>query len=98
MATHLYRIAQEAVGNAIKHGHARHIVICLKTAPPRTILTIQDDGLGLPAVPPKPKGMGLRIMQYRAGVCGGSLAVQPGSRGGTSVVCSLSTPNLPFPP
>ena len=98
VATHLYRIAQEAVGNAIKHGQARHIVIRLKTAPPRIALTIHDDGVGLPATLPKHKGMGLRIMQYRAGKCGGSLAAQPDPGGGTRVVCSFFTPNQPPPP
>jgi signal transduction histidine kinase len=88
-ATHLYRIAQEAVSNAIKHGKAREVRIHLKTAEDRIALVVKDDGLGLPKVLPHKQGMGLRIMQYRADFIGGSLVVQPDKEGGTSVVCSL---------
>jgi len=89
VATHLYRIAQEAVSNAIKHGKARQITIRLDTAGGKNLLLVKDDGVGLPKVIPTQKGMGLRIMEYRAGMVGGVLMVQRDLDGGTSVVCSV---------
>lgn len=89
VATHLYRIAQEAVSNAVKHGEARHIEIALVTTPERISLLVEDDGKGLPDASSKRRGMGLRIMRYRAGVIGGTLAVQKRAEGGTAVVCSV---------
>jgi PAS domain S-box-containing protein len=89
VATHLYRIAQEAVHNAVRHGRAKFIVISLLAAGGRLVAGVKDDGIGLPKVPGKHKGMGLRVMQYRASMIGGSLIVQREPEGGTSVVCSL---------
>lgn len=87
-ATHLFRIAQEAVNNAVKHSGARRIDVLLTALPERVILAIHDDGRGFPAQPGA-TGSGLRIMQYRAGVLGASLAIQRPDTGGTSVVCSI---------
>ena len=92
-ATHLYRIAQEAVTNAIKHGHPGRIEISLTTTPNRLMLAVKDDGSGLPARQRKPAGMGLRIMRYRAGVIGGSLGIQKEAGGGTTVVCTVHLPD-----
>jgi PAS domain S-box-containing protein len=91
VATHLYRIAQEAVSNAIRHGKARRVRISLEPAEDRIVLTIRDDGAGLGKDLAKAKGMGLRIMQYRAGMIGGSLTVQDELAGGASVSCSIQT-------
>lgn len=88
VATHLYRIAQEAVSNAIKHGKASAIEIGLTRAPEYIRLSIKDDGIGVPDELPRGNGMGLRIMHYRAGMIGGSLVVQKDAGGGTSVVCT----------
>lgn len=90
VAIHLYRIAQEAVGNAVKHGKARHIEIDLAAAEDHLRLGISDDGIGIPRKLKKSQGMGLRIMRYRAGVIGGSLDVRRGLRGGTTVVCTAN--------
>lgn len=87
-AMHLYRIAQEAVSNAIKHGKAKRIEIGLNETEGRINLAVHDDGTGFSKVP-RTKGMGLRIMRYRAGMIGGSLVVQHGAAGGTTVVCSV---------
>jgi len=87
-ATQLYRIAQQAVSNAIKHGKARRIVISLRSVGEQNVLAIKDNGVGLPHVVPK-TGMGLRIMAYRAGMIGGATMVQRDLDGGTSVVCSV---------
>lgn len=89
VATHLYRIAQESVYNAIRHGKAKWIAIHLQTDNDRIALGVKDDGVGLPRQPGKHDGMGLRVMQYRAGMIGGSLVVQRAPEGGTAVVCSL---------
>jgi signal transduction histidine kinase len=95
VAIHLYRIAQEAVGNAIKHGKAGSVTIALATVGNNLQLGVNDDGIGIPRKRPKTKGMGLRIMQYRAGVIGGSLAVQRNPDGGTTVVCTVTGGLLP---
>ena len=89
VATHLYRIAQEAVQNAIRHGQARFITINLVLANDRIVLGVKDDGTGFTAKPDHHKGMGLRIMHYRAGMVSGSLGVQHEPGGGTAVLCSL---------
>jgi len=96
IATHLYRIAQEAVANAIKHGKLSHIAIGLTETTSRMVVAVRDDGTGLPRRR-KPKGMGLRIMQHRAGSIGASLVVQKIPDGGTSVVCSVHKLNNDFP-
>lgn len=88
-ATHLFRIAQESVTNAIKHGKAKEIEINLETKLEKIILTIRDNGSGFPQPSAKTTGMGLRIMQYRAGMIGANLLFQKQSKGGTTVVCFL---------
>jgi PAS domain S-box-containing protein len=87
--THLYRIAQEAVSNAIKHGKAREVLIQLEATAERTLLSVTDDGAGIPEPPPRTGGMGLRIMDYRAGMIGGALSIQRNPRTGTTVRCSV---------
>jgi signal transduction histidine kinase len=89
VATHLFRIAQEAVSNAIKHGKARHIEIALTALPERLVLAVKDNGAGMPSDLSHVTGMGLRIMHYRAAVIGGSLAIQRDLHGGTTVACSI---------
>ncbi len=86
--THLYRIAQEAVANALKHGKATHIEIGLAAQPNRVFLAVKDNGCGIPTPPPR-SGAGLRIMQYRAGMIGGSVVIQRGEPDGTTVACSV---------
>jgi signal transduction histidine kinase len=88
VTTHLYRIAQEAVHNAIRHGRARNISIHLAKAGPLISLIISDDGCGLPNGVPPNQGMGLRNMKYRASMLGGSLTLvhdEPGA----IVTCSF---------
>jgi signal transduction histidine kinase len=93
-ATHLYRIAQEAVSNAFKHGKAKGVTIELDYGPDRIILAVKDNGVGFPRAAAKNTGMGLRIMRYRAGMLGGTLAIEPNGEGGTSVICSVPTLGL----
>ena len=92
VAVHLYRIAQEAVSNAIRHGRAGMVEIGLVSTPRRLSLIVKDDGSGLPKDAHRRGGMGLRIMQYRAGVIGGSLAIEKSPEGGTTVVCTVADP------
>ena len=87
IATHLYRIAQEAIYNAIKHGQATHVSVTLANSDEHT-LTISDNGLGLPAELCSSKGMGVHIMNYRAGMIGGRLSIAASQGSGTKVVCT----------
>ena len=89
-ATHLYRIAQEAVNNALKHGRARRIDIGLQAKGQAIMLAVNDNGRGMPRKLSRRQGMGLHIMRYRAEVIGGALRVEPNSRGGTRVVCTVA--------
>jgi len=89
LATHLYRIAQEAVTNAIKHGQARQITIHLNGEETTITLTVTDDGLGFAHVSPGPGGLGVKIMQYRANVIGGTFAITSPEEGGTVVSCNI---------
>jgi signal transduction histidine kinase len=84
----LYKIAQEAVTNAIKHGKAKKVGISLTNGSDRLILTIQNDGLPFPDLNSQTTGMGLRIMNYRASLIGASLEVK-GIGKGTRVTCSM---------
>ncbi len=88
-AIHFYRIAQEAVSNAIKHGKATHINLVLNSDPRETRLMVEDNGIGMLSTPPAGKGMGLRIMQYRTGMIGGALAITPMPEGGVRVTCAV---------
>ena len=90
-ATHLYRIAQEAVTNAIKHGHVSRIIVGLSLENGELNLTITDDGIGFPKALPNDRGLGLRIMASRAGMIGGSFSARNNPDGGTTVTCRLAT-------
>jgi two-component system CheB/CheR fusion protein len=91
LATQLYRIAQEAVSNAIKHGRASEIAIDLCIHDELTILRITDNGVGLGDTKASP-GMGLRIMAHRAELIGAYLHFGPAARGGTEVTCAFHRP------
>jgi signal transduction histidine kinase len=88
LALHLYRIAEEAVTNAVKHAAAKSITIGLASLAGRPVLEIADDGKGI-GQKLKTEGMGLRNMQYRARVIGGDLRVEARKGGGTCARCTL---------
>jgi PAS domain S-box-containing protein len=88
-ATHLYRIAQEAIGNATKHGQAKTIVISLKILDGEIILTVKDNGVGFSQAGRAIEGMGLRIMEYRADMIGAMLRIDSVEGNGTTVACRL---------
>jgi signal transduction histidine kinase len=89
VATHLYRITQEAVANAVRHSNAKEIVVRLEAGTNGLTLTICDDGVGLPQKLPGGKGMGLRTMAYRASVIGATFNVERQLARGTRVTCQL---------
>ena len=83
----VYRIAQEAVTNVVKHAQARLVVLRLKTAAGRLMLEIEDDGVGLPQV--RVPGVGSRSMRERAEALSGTLEWIRRERGGTLVRATL---------
>ena len=88
VATHLYRIAQEACNNAIKHGRAQQIDIVLARADDDVLtLTVADDGVGFAQPTGATKGMGMQIMSYRAAAIGGSIAIRANGESGTIITC-----------
>jgi PAS domain S-box-containing protein len=88
-ATQLFHIAQEAVTNAIRHGRPRNIRLSLLPEPEGLRLRIHDDGNGMPTQSDVNGGLGLRIMQYRAGLIGASWCISTAQNGGTVVTCTL---------
>ncbi len=90
IATHLYRIAQEAINNALQHGHAGSVTLRLETRTSQLALEVEDNGQGIdPAQLKQCRGMGLHIMAYRARSIGGMFAFGPGAHGGTLVSCCV---------
>jgi signal transduction histidine kinase len=89
-AEHLYRMAQEAVTNAVRHGHAKRITISLSMIKSGGMLTVKDNGRGF-LIPANESGLGLRIMNYRANVIGGWLKVESSPENGTLIRCQFPT-------
>ncbi len=89
VVTNLFRIAQEAVTNAIKHARASRIAVTLSADPEEIRLTIEDDGTGFQPDSQPTHGMGLHLMNYRARMMGAALRIERRSAGGTTVSCSL---------
>ncbi len=88
-ATHLYRIAQEAINNATRHGLATIIEIFLNNDDEVTLLRVSDNGLGISKANRSSTGMGMNIMSYRAKLAGGELLVEEPAKGGTTISCLL---------
>jgi two-component system sensor kinase FixL len=93
-ATHLYRIAQEALHNALRHSQADQIQVSLSQQDGQIILEVRDNGVGIdPAASRRATatagGMGLRTMDYRAGMIGGVLRVERNEPKGTLVSCTV---------
>ena len=88
-AIHLYRIAQEAINNAIKHGKAKEIIIRLEKTKSVLTLSVEDDGAGFSESARSGPGMGLRIMAYRASVIGATFSIAKLPQRGTRVTCAL---------
>jgi two-component system, LuxR family, sensor kinase FixL len=95
-ATQLYRIAQEAISNAVRHGQAETIRITLSRDADRVTLAVIDDGIGIQPTAWNSGGIGLKIMDHRAHMIGALLQVENRSLGGTIVRCLFK--NHPIPP
>jgi signal transduction histidine kinase len=89
-ALHLFRIAQEAVNNAVRHSQAKQIRIQLDTIDGVTTLGVYDDGRGMSPTKSRGRGMGISVMQYRSRMIGGSLEIKSSSSG-TAVICTCSS-------
>jgi signal transduction histidine kinase len=90
VASHLFRITQEAINNAVKHGKATAVTVSLNHGSGgRIILSIIDNGSGISLPFDKSDGMGLKIMRYRAKVIDGMLEISRHEHGGTQVICTF---------
>lgn len=89
-AINLYRIAQEAITNAVKHGRAHRVHLDCRVEGGMLKLAVEDDGVGVAGA--EGQGMGMHIMRYRARALGGALSVSAGEKGGTVVRCSCPLP------
>jgi signal transduction histidine kinase len=88
VATHVFRIAQEAINNSVKHGKCKQIDVTLSTVDDHLELCVTDNGTGFDSKA-KMDGLGLKIMHYRARRIGGSLEISSPEKGGTRVTCSF---------
>jgi len=88
----LYRIAQEAIHNAVTHGAARQIDLELAVGDGHLCLRIRDDGIGFQTQTPNQTGMGLRVMGYRARSIGAKLKISSQPDQGTEVECAVPYP------
>jgi PAS domain S-box-containing protein len=89
VGTQLFYIAQEALNNAVRHANPKNIFVTLKSDHKELILRVRDDGVGIRGDLSHKRGMGLRIMRYRAGMIGATLDVQAAEGGGTLISCIL---------
>jgi PAS domain S-box-containing protein len=92
VASHLYRIVQEAVHNAVRHGQPSEITVRLAVSGAFLEMTVTDNGRGLKKVPVGHDGIGLHSLRQRAALLGGLLVVYPRSEGGTVVACRMPWP------
>jgi PAS domain S-box-containing protein len=90
VATHLFRIAQEAVNNALRHARASRIGVRLEQTSQWLELTIEDNGRGMATACGRNGGMGLDVMRHRARLIGGQLSVESRRGKGTRIVCSIA--------
>lgn len=97
VALHLYRIAQEAINNAVKHAEATKIFVRLETSNNRLQLVIEDNGIGFSETEKSGKhhkGMGINTMKYRSHILGGKLNISETPEGLTRIICSIPSSNI----
>lgn len=94
IATHVYRIAQEAITNAMKHSKASSVVLRVQRLTNACELSVRDDGDGFPASASAAQGRGLNIMKHRARLINGDIQVQPARPRGTAVICRFPLPAM----
>jgi len=92
-AVHLYRIAQEAINNAIKHGKPTTIDVELNVEDRYATLSVEDNGSGFPESKENSDGMGVRIMNFRAQMIGGTLEINSATGSGTEIICRMPLAN-----
>jgi two-component system CheB/CheR fusion protein len=92
VARHLFRIVQEAVNNAARHGKPTHITISLEQTGERLLIGVADDGRGIEETAPGHDGIGLESMRQRACLLGGDVSIRPRDGGGTVVTCWVPWP------
>jgi len=92
---HLYRIAQEAINNAVKHGKATSIDVVFTADSDYLMLRIRDNGKGFSGSRSKSNGMGLRIMNFRTSLIGGSLEIDSEKGVGTEIICKVPQKDTP---
>lgn len=92
MATELFRIAQEAITNAIKHAQATEVSITLQQLNGEITLRVTDNGVGMDETNPAETGSGLRIMRHRASIAGGEFTILASDDGGTVIHCKIGSP------
>jgi two-component system, LuxR family, sensor kinase FixL len=95
VATHLYRIAQEATNNAAKHSEANQIKMMLAAGQGQLRLRVQDNGKGISKRQSDSVGMGLNIMKYRAQMIGAALDLRSSPSDGTVITCTVPYSNKP---
>jgi len=95
---HLYRIIQEALTNAHKHGRAGSVQVALQASRERLVVKIRDDGRGIAWIDEKPIGMGMVGMRERAALCGGLVTIRSRPASGTTVTVSIPTEALRWSP
>jgi signal transduction histidine kinase len=93
LALPFFRIAQEAVNNAVKHAEATQIDINLINSENRLTMTILDNGKGIPSSKKMKNGIGMYTMGFRATSIGATLKIENAKQGGTVVVCDLLSPS-----
>ncbi|MDP9100100.1 MAG: PAS domain S-box protein [Verrucomicrobiota bacterium] len=89
VALHLYRVAQEAVTNAVKHSGAKNLLIHLDRNADHICVSVQDDGKGFVPGKRRKKGLGLHMMRYRANALGGELKIERRASGGIDITCVI---------
>jgi len=90
VAGHLYRIAQEAVNNAVKHSKTTEIVVRFRETKDGPWLQVSDNGCGMPKTDSRNSGLGLRMMQHRARVIGANLTVSSRRAAGVTITCAFA--------
>jgi PAS domain S-box-containing protein len=91
VATHLFRIAQEGMHNAIRHSKAKNITLHCSRSGNMLSLEVVDDGVGIPPEPDRNEGTGMKNMRYRSHALNGTFEVYKATEGGTRLVCKCLT-------
>lgn len=91
-ATHLYRIAQEGINNALRHANPTRVTLRLAATEQGCELQVEDDGTGFDPAHPSPTGVGIRLMEHRCSLAGGNLQLACPSTGGTRITCAIALP------